>query len=102
MKKTIIAVACAAFISTGAMAKPASHHGTQPHNNPPTHTMNHNAKPAVHAHTGHHNPTPYVAHVRPAPAPAPVYHHHHHHNDDAAVLIGDAIIAFAILATNAM
>ena len=95
MKKTIIAVACAALISTGAMAKPASHHGTQPHNNPaPTHTMNHRAKPAVHAHTGHHNPTPYVAHVRPTPPPP--HHHHHHHN---SFDFGDALIAFAILAT---
>lgn len=94
MKKTMIAVACAALISTGAYAKPASNHAPKPHNNPaPTHTMNHHAKPAVHAHTGHHNPIPYVAHVHHTPAP--VYHHHHHSGLD----LGDALIAFAILAT---
>ena len=104
MKKTLIVATIAAVVSTGAFAKPASHNAPAPHNNQPSvhQTMNHKAKPAVHAHTGHHNPTPYVAHVhsRPAhPAPKPVYHHHH---DTGAILLGDALIAFAILATNAM
>ncbi len=94
MKKTLVAVACAAFISTGAMAAPSVHHNTPRPHNAPTHTMNHHAKPAIHAHTGHHNPTPYVAHVHSAPS----HHHHHHHSYNNTVLLGDALISMAILA----
>ena len=101
MKKTLIVATIAAVVSTGAFAKPASgNHAPAPHNNGASvhHTMNHNAKPAVHAHTGHHNPAPYVAHVHSRPAhhaPAPVYHHHSYNNVN---LLGDALISMAILA----
>ena len=103
MKKTLIVATIAAVVSTGAFAKPAQNHAPAPHNNQPSvhQTMKHNAKPAVHAHTGHHNPTPYVAHVRPRPShPAPMPPRHHHHSNSN--LFGDALIAFAILATAAM
>lgn len=106
MKKTIIAVACAAFISTGAMAKPASHNAPKPHNGHTVHMVdNHAPKPAPHKnhksvhHTSHHRPAPVVAYVRPTPPPPP---HHHHHYDAGTALLGDVIIAFAILASNAM
>ena len=90
MKKALIAVAMAAFISTGAMAKPMPHHTPGTHQTHSVHMVNHaphHATPSHHAH--HHAPAPYVV-------------HHHHHNDIGAMLLGDAIIAFAILATNAM
>ena len=99
MKKILIPVACAAFISTGAMAAPMPNHSPATHTNHSVHTMNHNARPAPRGHTGHHNPAPYVAHVHHAPAPVVVHHSHH---DTGAILLGDALIAFAILATNAM
>ena len=102
MKKTMIAVACAALISTGAYAKPSSNHAPKPTNNHSVHTVNsahHSGKPTQHAghhstssvHVVHHNPAPVVAHVGPAP-----HHHHHHHS---GFDFGDALIAFAILAT---
>jgi len=80
MKKTIIAVAMAAFISTGAIAKPMPHNAPKPHNAPQVHMVSHAHKPAPHKH--HHSPTPVVV------------HHHHNHAD-----FGDVLIAFAILAT---
>ena len=96
MKKTLIAVACATFITTGAMAKPATHQAPKPQNNHSIHMVNHSYKPAP-KHVKHHAPAPvqHVAQYRPAPAP--VYHHHHH--DTGAIVLGDALIAFAILAT---
>ena len=107
MKKTIIAVACAAFISTGAMAKPTSHNAPKSNNGHTVHIVNKttprpaphvNNKPVQH-HASHHRPAPVVAHVRPTPPPPA---HHHHHHDSGAILLGDALIAFAILASNAM
>jgi hypothetical protein len=95
MKKTLIAVVCATFISTGAMAKPASHNNDpKPSNSHTVHMVDHGPKkPAPHhAHNDHHH--------RPAPAPVTVAHHHH--NDSGAILLGDFILAFAILASNAM
>ncbi len=80
MKKTIIAVAMAAFISTGAIAKPMPHNAPKPHNAHQVHMVSHAHKPAPHKH--HHSPTPVVV------------HHHHNHAD-----FGDVLIAFAILAT---
>ncbi len=97
MKKTLIVAACAAIISTGAMAKPESHHAPKPHNDhqivqtshhKPSHHMNHH-KPA------HHTTVVHVAHARPTPPPPPHHHHHHHNSFD----FGDALIAFAILAS---
>ena len=106
MKKILIAVACAAFISTGAMAKPSSHSAPKPHNGHTVHMVNKNTpKPAahvnhMHAHgPRHHRPAPVVAYVHPTPPP-PV--HHHYNYDPGIALLGDAIIAFAILASNAM
>lgn len=94
MKKTLIAVACAAFISTGAIAKPMPHNnGSKPHNGHTVHMVDHGHKPAPHHTQSKHN--------RPAPAPVTVAHHHHH-NDSGAILLGDFILAFAILASNAM
>ncbi|MBP5364034.1 MAG: hypothetical protein J6Y49_01640 [Alphaproteobacteria bacterium] len=105
MKKTLIAVACAAFISTGAMAKPASHQPPKSHNNNHSvqmvnkapksapHISNHGA-PAH--HSSHHGGGVHVAHVYTAPPP-PAHHHHHHHSSHLD--FGDALIAFAILAT---
>lgn len=94
MKKTLIAVAMAAFVSTGAFA------GPMPHNAHGAHTNHHSV------HMASHNtprPVPHAYHHHmPAPAPVVVHHSHHHHNDAGAILLGDAIIAFAILATNAM
>ena len=101
MKKTMIAVACAALISTGAYAKPAPNHASKPHNDHHGVQMvdNHAPKPANHSHhsASHRRPQPIVvAHVRPTPPPpAPAHHHHHHSGLD----LGDALIAFAILAT---
>ena len=100
MKKTLAAVACAALISTGAYAKPASNHAPKPNNNHSVHMTNsthHSGKPTKHAshhsapvtHVVHHSSAPVVAHVGPTP------HHHHHHNH---LDLGDALIAFAILA----
>ena len=107
MKKTLIAVACAAFISTGAMAKPASHQPSKPHNSNHTvqvvnkaphksapHISNHGA-PAH--HSSHHGGGVHVAHVYTAPPP-PAHHHQHYHHSSHLDL-GDALIAFAILAT---
>ena len=88
MKKILIPVACAAFISTGAMAKPMTHHAPQPHNN------HHSVQMVSRAH----HPAPHVHHHH---APTPVVVHHSHH-DEGAVLLGSAIVAFAILASNAM
>ncbi len=106
MKKTLIAVACAAFISTGAMAKPASHQPSKPHNNNHSVQMVNKApKSAPHIgkhgsahHSSHHHggPRVQVAHVY-APPPPPAHHHHHHHSSHLD--FGDALIAFAILAT---
>ena len=82
MKKTLIAVAMAAFVSTGAIAKPMpSHSAPKPHNNHTVHMVNHAHKPAPHAQ---HHPKPVVVH----------HHHHNNHTD-----FGDVLIAFAILAT---
>ena len=94
MKNTLIAVACAAFISTGAIAKPVQKPAPQPHNNHSVHMINKHPAPRIH----HHAPAPIVAHVRPTPPPPPVHHYH----DSGAILLGDALIAFAILASNAM
>ena len=93
MKKTLIAVACAAFISTGAIAKPMPHNnGSKPHNGHTVHMVDHGHKPAPHhAHSKPHRPTKVT-----------VAHHHHHHNDTGAILLGDFILAFALLASNAM
>ena len=93
MKKTLIAVACAAFISTGAIAKPMPHNnGSKPHNGHTVHMVDHGHKPAPHhAHSKHHHPTKVT-----------IAHHHHHHNDTGAILLGDFILAFALLASNAM
>ena len=89
MKKTLVAVAMAAFISTGAMAKPVQHHTSQPHNNHTVHMTNPGHRPVVkHAHH----------HARPVPV---VVHHDHYYHDNMH-LLGDALIAFAILASNAM
>ena len=109
MKKTLIAVACAAFISTGAIAKPASNHAPKPHNdNHPVQTVkNHAPKSAPHVgnrtqahhsshHHGHGGSTVHVAHVYSAPPP-PAHHHHSHYH--SGLDFGDALIAFAILAT---
>ena len=104
MKKTIVAVAVAALVSTGAYAKPAFNHAPKPHNDHHGVQMvdKHAPKPANHS-ASHRRPQPIVvAQVRPTPPPAPVHHHHHHHHDTTAVLLGDALIAFAILASNAM
>ena len=89
MKKTLIAVAMVAFVSTGAIAKPMPHNAPQSHNNHSVHMVSHAKHPAPHAHHYH-------------AAPAPLVVHHSHHHNDGAVLLGDMIIAFAILASNAM
>ncbi len=100
MKKTIVAVACAALISTGAMAKPMGHnHAPKPHNDHHGVQMvdKHAPRPAPHHASVHHRPQPIIVHSRPTPPPAaPMHHHHHHHN---SFDFGDALIAFAILAT---
>jgi len=62
-----------------------------------TNSTHHSGKPTKHAshhsapvtHVVHHSSAPVVAHVGPTP------HHHHHHNH---LDLGDALIAFAILA----
>ena len=90
MKKTLIAVACAAFISTGAMAKPMPQHT---HGTHPSHSVHMVSRGAPH----HHGPSHHVHHH----APTPVIVHHSHH-DDGAILLSSAIVAFAILASNAM
>ena len=105
MKKTLIAVACAALISTGAYARPAQHAPQSHTNHHSIHAVSHNTpKPASHAkhhvnshHASHHRPAPIVASVRPTPPP-PHHHHHHHHSH---LDVGDALIAFAILASAA-
>ena len=79
MKKTLIAVAMAMFVSTG-FAAPAPHAPTH-HNN---HIVEHHAP----------KPAPKMAHHHPKPAPHVVYHHHYNHTN-----FGDVLIAFAILAT---
>ena len=105
MKKTLMAVAMAAIITTGANAKPASHNPPKPHNdNHPVQIVNnhnHSSKPGHHAaaprhHSKHHAPAPKIVQVRPTPPPPPPAHHHHHHSHFD---FGDALIAFAILAT---
>jgi len=91
MKKTLVAVACAAFISTGAFAGQSSHHSKKPDPKPAhvvEHTMPHHTQPQhapkpVHVAKHHHRPEPVVVH-----------HHHNNHTD-----FGDVLIAFAILAT---
>ncbi|MBR4475729.1 MAG: hypothetical protein IKP05_03565 [Alphaproteobacteria bacterium] len=94
MKKTLIAVAVATFISTGAFAAQPAHnkkpapkpahvvehtmpHHTQPHHAPkPAHVANNR-----HHHKQHHTETRVV------------HHYHNKHTD-----FGDVLIAFAILA----
>ena len=91
MKKTLVAVICAAFLSTGAFAKPASHAPQHNHNSHTVQMTTHHApKPAQHHHVHHSKPAPVVV------------TQHHHHNDTGAILLGDMILAFAILASNAM
>ena len=96
MKKTLVAVICAAFLSTGAFAKPVSH-APQSHHNSHTvqMTTHHASKPGQ-----HHAPKP--QHHAHQSKPTPVVVAHHHHNDSGAILLGDMILAFAILASNAM
>jgi len=84
MKKTLIAVAIAAFVSTGAIAKPMSNHAPHSHNSHSVHMVHHDHKPVHHVHYA---------------APAPVVVHHNHHHNDGIILLGDALIAFAILAS---
>ena len=94
MKKTLIAVAVATFISTGAFAaQPA--HNKKPAPKPahvvehtmPHHTQPHHApKPAHVAHRHHHKQHHTETRV--------VHHYHNNHTD-----FGDVLIAFAILAT---
>lgn len=97
MKKTFIAAATVAFITTGAFAgHPANHNKSAPK---PIHVVEHNVskpapKPAPLAK--HHKPKP-VHVAKHHPKPAPHIEHHHHHID-----LGDALIAFAILATAAI
>ncbi|MBO4625867.1 MAG: hypothetical protein J5679_01140 [Alphaproteobacteria bacterium] len=79
MKKTLIAVAMAMFVSSGFAATPA-HHTSSHHN---THVVEHHAPKPVHTAHQHHKPKPHVVH-----------HYHHNHTD-----LGDVLIAFAILAT---
>ena len=87
MKKTFVAVICAAFLSTGAIAKPMSHTPQQHnHHSHTVHMTTHAPKPATHV-VHHSKPTPVVV---------------HHHHDNGAILLGDMILAFAILASNAM
>ena len=97
MKKTMIAVACAAFISTGAIAKPASHQPPKQNKaNHPVQVMKHTAQKPTARTKVHTHHTPHVVHVvHSRPTPPPPRHHHHHSNFD----FGDALIAFAILAT---
>jgi len=85
MKKTLIAVICAVFVSSGAFAAQPSH-APKHHND--THVVHQVHKPAPKVEH-HHQP-------KPAPAPHFVEHHHHYHHTD----LGDVLIAFAILATS--
>ena len=106
MKKTLIVVAMATFVSTGAMAKSTpQHNAPKPQNGHIVHMVNKNtpklAPRANHVNMHqpeHHRPAPVVAYVRPTPPPPA----HHHSNNSGAILLGDALIAFAILASNAM
>ena len=97
MKKTLLAAAMAAFISTGAIAKPASNTPPKSHNSHTTvQVAKHNSsKPAPKAH--HSKPQKTTVHIahHSRPTPPPPRHHHHHSSLD----LGDALIAFAILAT---
>ena len=90
MKKTLIAVLCVAFLSTGAMAKPM-HHNTPHHGGGHTtvqviNTGHHGGRSQ---HAPHHRPSHHVAYSAPR---------RHHHSHDNINLLGDALIAFAILA----
>ena len=79
MKKILIAVACAIFVSTGAFAKPVSHVPGH-HNN---HVIEHHAPKPVHVVKHAHKPATHVV------------HHYHYNRTD----FGDVLIALAILAT---
>ena len=97
MKKTFIAAATVAFITTGAFAgHPANHNKPAPK---PIHVVEHNVskpapKPALLAKHHEPKPAPVVIHHKPKPEPIIVHHHYNNHTD-----LGDVLIAFAILAT---
>ena len=95
MKTTLIAVACAAVISTGAIAKPMQPAQPSHNNSHSVHMVNKHQSPKP-APQAHHNKPAQVVHVAHSrPTPPPPHHHHHHSSFD----FGDALIAFAILAT---
>ena len=94
MKKTLVAVACAAFISTGAFAaqpahnkKPASKPAHVVEHTMPHHTQPHHAPKPVHVANNRHHHKQHHTETR-------VVHHYHNKHTD----FGDVLIAFAILA----
>lgn len=90
MKKIIITIACALFVSTAANAYTTTtfqiQHSTGPaiHYVQPTHHTHH----ARHMHR-HHHAQPVVAHHN--------QHHHHHHNTARDIIVPLAITLAMVL-----
>ena len=91
MKKTLAAVLCVAFLTTGAMARPMHDHHSSRHHGGHTTVQVINIGHGHSQHSSHrHRPAKHIVH-----------HRRHHHSHDNINLLGNALIAFAIFAAAA-